>query len=243
LDYKLNGDNQIPLYYQLENVLREKIELGDWMPKDKIPSENELMRWYELSRNTVQRAIHNLVQIGLLKRVQGRGTFVSNPKFEQSLTGFYSFSKVMKEKNMNPKDKVIDIKNKNSPSVVANKLEISENESVIQLRRLRCANDEPIILETSYLSKEYVPHIPQEEIEQTSLYTYLEETYGIIMTSAKEVFEPVLIQDYESGYLGVEEGSPALLLDRIAYNLSGRPVEFCRSIVRGDRCRFYTELI
>jgi GntR family transcriptional regulator len=71
----------------------------------------------------------------------------------------------------------------------------------------------------------------------------LEQKLGLLVTRAKETFEPVLIRDYESRYLRVPEGYPALLLDRIAYDSQGRPVEFCRSIVRGDRCRFYTELL
>ncbi|HET7657334.1 MAG TPA: GntR family transcriptional regulator [Bacillales bacterium] len=233
----------IPLYYQLEEILKEKIESGNWSSGDKIASEHELMKQYKVSRNTVKKALDDLVREGLLERIQGKGTFVSKPKIEQSLTGFYSFSKVLKEKGMNPEDIIISIKEVEAKSSIARQLDIREGEFVHELKRLRCANGEPIIFETSYIPKSFVPDLHPEQLDQVSLYDFMEEEYGIIVSKAKEIFEPVLLRDYESHYLKVEDGLPALLLDRVAYNVEGKPVEFCRSIVRGDRCRFYTELI
>lgn len=240
---QLEHQSPIPLYHQLKDILKEKIESRDWVPGEKIPSENELIVQYAISRNTVKKALDDLVQDGLLNRIQGKGTFVSKPKLEQSLIGFYSFSKVMKAQGLKPKDIILSIEKRSAKLSVARQLQIPEGDNVIELKRLRCANDEPIILETSYIPCDLVSELSKENLEETSLYDYMEQALGIYVTSAKEIFEPVLIRDYESHYLEVEEGFPALLLDRIAYNLEKRPVEFCRSIVRGDRCRFYTELI
>jgi GntR family transcriptional regulator len=80
------------------------------------------------------------------------------------------------------------------------------------------------------------------EIGTISLYDLLEQQFNVVVTRAKEAFEPVLIRADESEYLQTKEGLPALLLERTAFDKEGNPVEFCRSIVRGDRCRFYTEL-
>ena len=107
MEKTIDHSSVIPLYHQLKEIIKEKIELGKWLPGDKIPSENELCKMYEISRNTAIKALDDLVQEGLLHRVQGKGTFVSKPKFEQPLTGFYSFSKVLKDKGMNPKDLII----------------------------------------------------------------------------------------------------------------------------------------
>lgn len=243
MEKSIEQDSIIPLYHQLKEILKEKIESNFWTSDEKIPSEYELLTQYNVSRNTVKAAIDTLVQDGLLYRIQGKGTFVAKPKFEQSLSGFYSFSNVMKEKGMNPKDVIISINETFATPTEARQLQVEENCKLTELRRLRCANEEPIILETSYIPKFLVHHISQEEIEKTSLYDYMALKYGVVVTSAKEIFEPILIDDYESQYLDVKKGFPALLLDRIAYNSKGDPVEFCRSIVRGDRCRFYTELI
>lgn len=232
-----------PLYHQLKEILQEKVTSGEWKPGDKISSENELRVLYDISRNTVQKALEELVQEGILERKQGRGTFVSKPKIKQPLTGFYSFSKVIASQGMQPKDIVLDLKTNFADYNIAEKLQINHGDEVISLERLRTANKEPIILETSYLPQSIIAELTNDELEKHSLYDLLEEKYGIIVVKAKETFEPVLIREYEEEHLGVKVGTPGLLLDRIAYDMEGRAVEYCRSIVRGDRCRFYTELL
>jgi GntR family transcriptional regulator len=239
----LDSNSVIPLYYQLQEILKENIESGIWKQGDIIPSENQLMQEYSISRNTVKKAIENLVQEGALNRIQGKGTFVSKPKFEQSLSGFYSFSKVMRDSGLEPKDIIKSVQKVPAKHSVAKHLLLKEKDPVIELIRIRYAQDEPIIFETSYVPEYYFPGLSKEALEKSSLYDLMENEYGVYVTKAKEIFEPVLIRDYESKYLQVEEGFPALLLDRIAYDAAGIPVEFCRSIVRGDRCRFYTELL
>nr|WP_309099017.1 GntR family transcriptional regulator [Fredinandcohnia onubensis] len=239
----LNHGTFIPLYYQLKEIIEKKIETGEWKPGDKIPSENDLRTTYNVSRNTVQKALNDLVTEGLLERIQGRGTFISKPKIEQSLTSFYSFSKVMEKKGMNPKDILLNLDILTVPNKIAKELQINVEEKVVTLQRIRTANKEPIILETSYIPSKLVPGLRLEDIEASSLYGLLENKYEIIVSKAVEAFEPVLASKEESKYLQIEEGAPCLLLDRTAYDIQGNPVEFCRSIVRGDRCRFYTELL
>jgi GntR family transcriptional regulator len=239
----LDHSSVIPLYHQLKEILREYIESGEWKPGDLIPSENEFQQEYNISRNTVKKALDDLVQEGILNRIQGKGTFVSMPKIEQSLSGFYSFSKVLRSKGLEPKDIILSLDQKEVKPSIAKRLQLPEKALVIELRRLRCANDEPMILETSYIPLQLVSGLSAEKLEHNSLYDLMQSEYGIMVTKAKETFEPVLIRDYESSYLQIKEGSPALLLERVAYDSNGQPVEFCRSIFRGDRCRFYTELL
>jgi GntR family transcriptional regulator len=239
----LDQSSVIPLYHQLKEILKDSIESGESKPGDLIPSENELQQVYNISRNTVKKALDDLVQEGILNRIQGKGTFVSMPKIEQSLSGFYSFSKVIQSKGLEPKDIILSLEQKNVQPSITRWLMLPENGSVVELTRLRCANNEPMILETSYIPLEVVPEISKVRLEENSLYDLMQSEYGIIVTKAKETFEPVLVKNYESTYLQVQEGSPALLLERTAFESNGRPVEFCRSIVRGDRCRFYTELL
>ncbi|WHY91342.1 GntR family transcriptional regulator [Neobacillus cucumis] len=239
----LQTDSLIPLYHQLKERLKTSIDDGQWKPGDKIPSENQLMKEYSVSRNTAKKAIEELVQDGLLYRIQGKGTFVAKPKLQQSLMGLYSFSKVFKEKGMVPKDIVIEIKEVKPAYEILTELQLAEEENVIEMKRLRCVDDEPYVLESSFFPKRVVPDMSLlKRVGEISLYDLLEEEFNVVVTRAKEAFEPVLIRSEESKYLQTLEGKPALLLERIAYGPDGVPVEFCRSIVRGDRCRFYTEL-
>lgn len=240
----LDHGSVIPLYYQLKQHLKERIDAGEWKLGDRIDSEYQLIEQYKLSRNTVKKAIEELVQEGTLYRIQGKGTFVSKPKFEQSLGSFYSFSQVLKEKGFNPTDKVLELLEMEPTEQVRQGLQLSHGEKVAKMRRLRCANGEPIILESSYMPMSIVKDLSDlSEVGSTSLYELLFKKYGVQVVRAKEAFEPVLIRDSESAYLETEVGKPALLLERTAFDTDNRPVEFCISIVRGDRCRFYTDLV
>lgn len=239
----LQSDSVIPLYHQLKERLKHSIDNGFWKPGDQIPSENQLMSEYNVSRNTAKKAIEELVQDGLLYRIQGKGTFVTKPKLVQSLMGLYSFSKVFKEKGMEPKDIILEVREIRPSQEIMEELQLTKDEKVIEMRRLRCVDDEPVILESSFFSKEVVSDMNVlQRVGQTSLYDLLEQEFNVFVTKAKEAFEPVLIRQDESKYLQTEVGKPALLLERTAYGANGHPVEFCRSIIRGDRCRFYTEL-
>ncbi|MCH6267261.1 GntR family transcriptional regulator [Neobacillus citreus] len=240
----LQSDSVIPLYHQLKERLKQSIDSGDWKPGDQIPSEHQLMNDYNVSRNTAKKAIEELVQDGLLYRVQGKGTFVAKPKLlQQSLMGLYSFSKGFKEKGMVPNDIVIDIREVKPTPEIMEELQVTNEEHVIEMKRLRCVDDDPYILESSFFPKRVVPNMePLKRVGETSLYDLLEAEFNIIVNRAIEAFEPVLIRPDESEFLKTEAGKPALLLERTAFDTSGKPVEFCRSIVRGDRCRFYTEL-
>lgn len=242
--YQLDPSSYEPLYQQLKGFIIDKIERNEWGPGDQIVSENQLYDMFDVSRNTAKKAIEDLVQEGILYRIQGKGTFVSQPKIEHSLSAFYSFSQVLKDKGLNPKDIIIHIRTEQATRKIAQALQIEEGESVLVLKRLRCANDEPIILENSYLPKAKVHQAEMlASVGETPLYDILQETFQIVVTSAKETFEPVLVREEEAELLHVTAGSPALLLERVAFDQTKTPVEFCKSIVRGDRCKFYTELI
>ncbi|MFK4333442.1 GntR family transcriptional regulator [Bacillus sp. RC240] len=239
----LQHESLIPLYHQLMERLKDPIEKGHWALGDKIPSENQLMDQFGVSRNTAKKAIEELVQEGILYRIQGKGTFVAKPKLQQSLMGFYSFSKVLKEKGLNPKDIILKIEEVKPNAKIKEALQLSDDVNVIEMKRLRCAEDEPFILESSFIPKRVVTDIEQlKRVGEISLYDLFSQHFNTVVTRANEAFEPVLIRSEESEYLQTEEGRPALLLERTAYDTNGVPVEFCISIVRGDRCRFYTEL-
>ncbi len=239
----LDQASVIPLYHQLKQRLSAKIQSGEWKPEDKIDSENQLMEIFHVSRNTVKKAIEELVQEGRLYRIQGKGTFVSKPRFEQSLGGFYSFSRVLQEKGLNPRDEVLIIQEVYPSTKVRNNLELEEDEQVIEMKRLRFADNEPIVLESSFLPKSIIRDTEiLYEVSSSSLYSLLAQRFDVIVVKAREAFEPVLIKKEEARLLKTEAGKPALLLERTAFDTLGKPVEFCISIVRGDRCRFYTEL-
>jgi len=238
----LDEKSFVPLYYQLTEELRENIENGEWPPNSLIPSETELCERYKVSRGTVRQALSQLVQEGLLYRKQGKGTFVAEPKITQQLNRFYSFAQDMREKGLRPSSLLLQKEKILPDSYIKNILGLKEEEMVYKIMRLRLADEEPLILETSYLVEELFPDLDKEDVEKVPLYDIILKKYRIKITRAKETFEPILIDEFEAKKLKIPVGSPALLVKRVTYT-AGIPFEFRKSVVRGDKCSYSVELI
>lgn len=238
----LSPENPLPLYYQLKEILLERIARGEYAPAGKLPSERELQEQFGVGRATVRQAINELAKKGIVVSRQGKGVFVAPPKVEQGLLTFYSFTREMLSKGFTPSTEVLDFERLPAPVSVAQALQLAEEAQAVRLVRVRLANGEPLIFETSYLPDKLVPGLTLERAKARPLYDILTEDYGIVPTRAKESFEPVNLDSREAKALGVVKGAPALLLERVAF-AGDVPVEFCQELVRGDRCRFYVELL
>lgn len=238
----------LPLYFQLKEALREQIkeglQSGELSPGDYFTSEKELCKKYDVSNITVKRALNELVNEGLLVRQQGRGTFVARPKIEQGLQSFYSITTSLQEKGIRPSSKVLEVGVTPATKGVARHLDLEgEGQEVVKLVRLRLADEEPFALETSYLPSKLFPDLANYNLSVIPLYDLLSQKYGVEPIKAQEFFEPTLVDQYEAMVLGVKQGSPALLLERITYTLNDRPIELCKGVIRGDRCRLSVELL
>lgn len=231
-----------PLYHQIKEELLDAIKGGRLAPGEQIPTELELMARFGVSRATVRQALGQLVSEGYLEIRRGLGTFVAAPKIEQGLTGFYSFSLEVERKGMRPGTRVLALGVEPATRSVAIALQIEPDDPVVALRRLRLADDEPLIIETSYLPEARFPDLAARDFDRHRLYDVLTVDYGTRPARAREEFEPVLMSSEDAVLLQKRSGDPALLLERTTFDAEGRPIEFCRSIVRGDRTRYFVEL-
>jgi GntR family transcriptional regulator len=232
----------IPLYHQLKEVFLEKIVNGEWRTGETIPNELQLCEQYGVSRGPVRRALEQLVREGLLARKQGKGTWVLPPKIERDLSGFYSFTSLIEQRGMRSTTNLLSLETVASQGGVAHSLGLADGEPVFRLRRLRLADDEPLILETVYVPVQVSPGLTAAEVAAAPLYTILETRYGVRFLRAKQFFEPVITDDYEAHVLGIPRGAPVLLVQNISYSITGRPVVLSKAIMRGDRVRYYVEL-
>ena len=121
-------------------------------------------------------------------------------------------------------------------------LEIEAQVPLFKIRRMRLANDEPLILEVIYIPTSLCASLTAEKMILTPLYTILSTCYEITLLKAKQFFEPVVTDEYESQKLGLPKGAPALLIQNITYDIRNRPVVLSKAIMRGDRVRYYVEL-
>jgi GntR family transcriptional regulator len=234
--------NGIPLYHQLKEIFVEKIVNGEWLPNEVIPNEAELCEEYGVSRGPVRQALQQLVREGLLSRKQGKGTWVLPPKIERGLGGFYSFTTLIEQRGMRATARLLGFEETEATGGVARALSLTPGEPVYKMRRLRLANDEPLILETIYVPRLVCGGLTETQVGAAPLYTILETMCGLHLTRAKQFLEPVVADDYEAKVLGIDEGSPVLLVQNTTYAAADRPVVLSKAIVRGDRVRYYAEL-
>jgi GntR family transcriptional regulator len=235
-------DVPVPLYYRVREDLRELILSGELKPGDRVSSERELCEEYEVSSITAKRAVLDLVRVGLLYRVPGKGTFVSQPKMERNLSQLTSFTEEMLHHGLRPNSTVLDARIVPASGAIAKRLDLPPGEEVICLERVRFANGDPLMLEKTFLPHELFPGLLSEDLVGQSLYDFITQKYGVSLVKARETLEPVIMDDKEAQNLSVEEGAPGLLLELIAYTDNGEPVEYTKAIVRGDRCKYYIEM-
>jgi GntR family transcriptional regulator len=232
----------VPLYRRIEEDLRARIRSGELAPGAQLETELDLMGRYGVSRATVRQALAPLIAQGLVEIRRGLGTYVAPPRFEHTIGGFYSFSREIERHGLRPGTRVLDLRKEPADEAVATALDVATGTRVVALRRLRLAGDEPLVVETSYLPSARFPGLEKVDFSKVRLYDTLTTVYGCRPTRARESFEPILPSGAEADLLGQPRNQPALRVERIAFDQDDRPIEFCRSTVRGDRYRYSVEL-
>ncbi len=234
----LQQDNSIPLYMQLKNIIKGKIDSGEIGINDKIPSEAELAEQYEVSRITVRSALSELVTDGYLVKKQGKGTYASKPKLsrpiEDSLgfsesckaAGFEAMSVVLKREVLPATDKLKDM------------LKLSEKDQVLYIQRLRLANGEPLMLENNYYSYNNYSFLMKEPLTG-SLYDLLRENKNIDCDRSLKTIISVITADQEKAkILNVSIGEPLFVIDTVAADTKDVPIHYGIQYVVGSKYCF-----
>jgi GntR family transcriptional regulator len=236
--------NIIPKYFQLANILREKIENGEFPAQDAIPSERQLEEQYNLSRPTIRQAIDLLERQGYLYRVHGRGTFVSPPKLQKGMLELTSFSEDMRNRGLTPGGRILEFGYLKPSAKIAKQLGLNDKDAqVLRIKRLRTGNGEPIGLQDSYLALDNGQVITREEIEQKgSIYAILQQKFGIYPTEADETLEVTLATPEEAELMQIPVNSPLLLNERTLWSQDRKAIEFVSILYRGDRYKYFVRL-
>lgn len=238
----LDKHSPIPLYHQLRTVLQQKIENGELRPSDRLPSEDMLASHYRVSKITVRQALLELDHAGLVKRYQGRGTFISKQPVEQGPRKLSSFSAEMKLRGLQAASKVLDQRVDKADERLASKLEIKEGEHIFVIKRLRMASGEPMGIQTAHLPLVLVPGIESESFAEASLYEVLQRRYNLRPASARETHFATALEKPDSELLNLRCGTPALAAERLTRLANGRLLEYVESIMAADRYRIVLHL-
>ncbi len=238
----MTASTGLPLYRRIQADLRARVEGGDLVAGTRIETEQELMVRYAVSRATIRQALGGLISEGLLEVRRGLGTYVRERAVAHVLGGFYTFSREIERHGMTPGTRVLGVGVEAATERVAAALHVAPGASVVALARLRLADDQPVVAETSYLPAERFPGLEHFDFDRVRLYDTLMGSYGVRPVRAREAFEPVLLSAAEAELLDRDRGDPALRVERTAFDPDGVIVEYCRSTVRSDRYRYSVEL-
>jgi GntR family transcriptional regulator len=234
----LNPNISTPLYTQLADHFRQMIESGKMQPGDRFPSEIDLAQRYGIARITVRKAIADLVEAGLLTRRQGKGTFITPPKIDRELVNVASFTDRMQARGLHAGAKTLSVTVVPATPKLVRLFAASEDAQVISIERLRLSNQEPVVLETSYLLSERCPGIEHEDLGDQSLYLALDHKYGLRPAYSSKTLELVYATAKESTLLNVMGGAPLFLMTAIVYSENNQVMEYAKILFRGDRFRF-----
>lgn len=233
----------VPLHHQVYLDLKAALDSGEMKPGDRVPSERALAERYGCSVITVRRALDELAREQRIERTRGRGTFVLAPRVELDGAGTMSFAEEMRERGLAPETRLVDAREEVAGEAAAAALGLPLGAPIYVITRLRLANGLPLILEEASLPAIRFPRLLTSELATQSLYAILADRYGVQVVRAREALEPVLLRTHEARMLEVPAGRPALLIEGVAFAAGGKPVEYSRSYVRGDRTRYSVERV
>lgn len=239
----LDRHSVIPLYYQIRQGLLEQIRSGVLKSGEPVPSEQEISAGLGVSRMTARQALKSLCSLGLTYSQRGKGTFVSRTKLEKNFRQVLSFNEEMKAQGSHPRSKVLHFKVSEAGEDVADALGLASGENVVALKRLRSADSLPMCIECACLPLRLCPDLLKVFDPVTSLYSALEQRYGIRIEWTEEVAEAGLASAQDAKLLRIAKGSPVFLFTRTSYVESGQPVEYVKSVYRGDRYKITNRLL
>lgn len=242
----LDRGSPVPLFAQITGKLRESLQQdlrsGRLKPGDFFATEKAICEQFGVSVITAKRVLDDLESEGVVVRHQGRGTYVAPSRVSQVLDHFYRFATNMEQQGFHPTWKNLRIEVVPAEVKVAKPLNLQTGARVIRLERLRLLNEEPYFLQTSYLSQKLFPGLDKENHNELALYDILEQKYRVQPVHCRDTFEPTLVHQRDAKLLQVPVRSAGMLLERIAYDAEGKPVELSRGVIRGDRWRLTADL-
>ena len=228
-----------PKYYAVKRHLLEFI--GSLQPGAPVPTERELATQMETSRTTVRQALTELVVEGRLVRRQGSGTYVAEPKITWPLY-LASFTEQVEASGFTPSAEVLGTQRVAATGEVAQQLHLPPRAPVYRIERLRFADAFPIAVETSWLPAERFPGLTKQIRTHASLHAILSELHDTRLRTGEEWIETAPATPREAGPLGVDVGTPMLIVSRQNFDTGGTPVELGRTWFRSDRVTLVTHL-
>lgn len=231
------GHSPLPLYVQIRESLRRQILEGHYQVHERLPSENAMMKTFGVSRITIRQALRDMHNEGLVFSAQGKGTFVSKPKAVQNVQRLEGFGEAMTAQGYEASARVLSIQQLRAPKAAAAALDLNPGEEVVEVKRVRYLNREPVCVENSYFPLDMGRQLFSLDLSG-DIFPMLENLFGIPLGGADISLDAILADDEAQQYLNLNTGDAILRVERLTHNRDGRPIDFEYLSYRGDSFKY-----
>ena len=237
----IDRENHQKLYLQLLSIIKKKIVGGEWPIGSQIPTEEKLCKMFSISRATVRTAVLELVREGYLKRQQGKGTFIYKNAMSDGISMVTSFKELLFEEDLIFSTDILARTVMMPVDDLDIRLDILPDKHIIYIKKLHSIDNEPILLQESYIPYHICPLLLEDDMQHSSLFDLFEKNYGIKITRVRNHIEITYLNLNESRLLNLTEGTAVILLTQHFYS-GDTLIMYTRLIKRPDRFQFLIEL-
>lgn len=231
------------LYMQVYQAILEQIESGALKPGDRLLTETELCTEYDVSRDTVRKALSKLETDGLIERTAALGTFIKQTKKDYPLARIESFSEQMIKMGATPSSEItlLQLLEDIRPEI-RKILNLSKSEKCYKLCRIRKADNQPMAYEISYIRHKYCPELLTHLDNYASVYHILSDIYALDLAYEDISLEAKIPSPEISKYLNIPADSATLKMHCILKTSDDEPVYYVKCYYRGDKYVFTTTI-
>jgi GntR family transcriptional regulator len=244
---RIERASPVPLYYQLQEILKQQIEDGQWEAGGLLPSEAELAAAHRISRTVIRKALDVLEGDGQVYRIKGKGTVVAPPKFRYEAVAAAREWLTHDERTPVILWKLIHLSSVPAGGPVSRLLQVSANEELWEAAFVSAIDAQPVSLSQMYIRRDASRslrdisergELPILLERQADPLEQLADRYGVQVSSTEITIESTAANEFESREIGVPPGTPVFLLALLAIDRRRQPVAFTRTVVRSDHFRF-----
>jgi GntR family transcriptional regulator len=236
MNWYVNRDNPLPLYEQVKHVLREKILIEEFPVGTLLPSEQELCARFKVSRITVRRALNDLERAGLVRSIQGKGTYVERKRVHNNLDVVSGFTRSTRMQSLNSSSTLLSSEPREADNSLQQAFSLlpDSGERFRDFRRLLQIDGRPVALLTATVREELGDKLLTYDLNNASFYSLYREITGHRVVRSLGYLTPIISTQEVAALLEVEPGTPQMHFRGISYLPGDIPVEMSSGIYRGD---------
>lgn len=235
----INKFSPIPLHVQLRTSIRSAIDHGLLKNMDKLPTEDELCKTFHISRPVVRQSYNDLTAMGYIRRLKGKGTFVSRQLISRNFTSeLFHFSDEMARLGKVPETTVLVVETVHADQTIASRLNVPEASNVLHFKRVRNADGIPVYVEDSYVALDQFPGLEHVDFAVNSLFHLFETTYHRPVFKTYNVYSAQVVGDADALLLDVPKRSAVHRVVSFTYDADNTVMEYSIASFAGERNTF-----